>query len=276
MALKTLDTNMIEFVKENYDKMPYKDIAEKFGVKTKCINYIIEKRLKLVNAHRKRTFDSRKIIANDGFFETPSADWAYILGFLVADGHIAKDRPRIHIGLARKDVEHLKKIRDILSPDSIVREFCSGGFDKCELQITSRQMYDDLCKLGFRHQKSGFEPLLLNIVPQQFKYDYLRGIIDGDGCISCFTRNRKINNRNYLCKDSKLSITSAGFKFLQDIQNNLCFGYGNMFQIKNYFIYQISNRKSIIKIGALMYNNNNLRLDRKYRKFLLIKEFDND
>lgn len=112
------------------------------------------------------------------FSEITTAEQAYILGLMAADGNISEPHPRIIFGLQASDAHLVEWVRDRLNPKASIYR-TRDGFAK--IQITSSRMVSDLARYGVVPRKSltlqwpsGLGPLLR---------PYLTGHFDGDGWI---------------------------------------------------------------------------------------------
>lgn len=105
-------------------------------------------------------------------------------------------------------------------------------------------------------------------VPEDFILDYLRGIIDGDGCIYIGRNGPK----GCKYKRFNLSVCSASYNFLNKIQKY--FNCGRIIKIKKYFVWKTENSREIYNILSKLYNGN-FCLQRKYFKFLELSEYLN-
>ena len=213
-----------------------------------------------------------KLTANDDFFNVIGSEQAYILGFLITDGHIEKDRPRIIINLSDKDKKHLEDIRDIISPKSIISiptwKKTTKEYNGCTLGFTSDKIYNYLKKIGFTHNKTGNEPNLFPIIPKEYHWDYLRGIIDGDGGIYYGIYNRRKNNKVF--KSIRIQISSLSKRFLEEIKEFI--GFGSINFSRGCFNYYTTKHKHIVDIGDKIYYKSNLiKIERKYNKYLEVK-----
>lgn len=132
------------------------------------------------NNIEKRNVGSRGII-NENYFEiinTPEK--AYLLGLIETDGSIRQDLSQVTI--SQKDSEQwwiLCMIRDFIQPDAQ------------SLNIHNKKICNDLFKKGiipnktYTNSKENID-ILWESVPQEFKYDFIRGVLDGDGNIRWF------------------------------------------------------------------------------------------
>ena len=116
---------------------------------------------------------------------------AYFLGLVSADGCIQKhkDRPntyRITLSLWDTDLEILQKIRDIINPEINIYTSGSkikGRHDMKILQVSDSKLCQQLIGHGVTERKAHtLKPCLS--VPANLLHHYVRGIMDGDGCVS--------------------------------------------------------------------------------------------
>ena len=104
----------------------------------------------------------------------------YLAGLITSDGCLSKDGR--HINITSKDPEFLEKIR---STFSLVNKVGIKNKDRINqayyLQIGNTDFYEFLLSVGLTPSKS-LSLKDLNIPKGKF-CDFLRGLIDGDGCI---------------------------------------------------------------------------------------------
>lgn len=207
--------------------------------------------------------------ANDNFFSEWSVDMAYILGFISADGCIKNDR-RFCICLQRGDIEVLEYMKSAMELTNPIRVFIgSDGTDKCELEVTSPKMCSDLLALNVTPAKT-YTILPPDNIPDDYMSHYIRGIFDGDGCISLWRTRGGIQYTAECCLDS----ASKGFidRIYTYLLSN---GVHSNIYIKNLKvvnrvpIYRIRTcGKNTISFCEFMYSNGGYRLTRKYDKYL--------
>jgi len=120
-----------------------------------------------------------KYTHNDKVFDDiDTEEKAYWLGFLYADGAVNGKRPCVALGLAVRDLEHLKKFRDLISPDqaNIPRD----KVDQVKLTIYNKHFYEKLIMHGCIPQKT-FKLRFPTTVPDTLISHFIRGYFDGDG-----------------------------------------------------------------------------------------------
>lgn len=163
----------------------------------------------------------KTLAVNKNFFKNWSAGMAYVLGFFSADGCLTVNpRGSHYVEFVSTDEDILQKIRLVLESEHKIRrrEYSHKGWkDLYRLQIGSKEMFNDLVRLGFTVNKS--KTIRLPEVPERHFADYLRGYFDGDGCI---------NYGRYRYKDRRSSkyhiifrLTSASKDFLTALSGSI-------------------------------------------------------
>lgn len=204
---------------------------------------------------------SRKYFVNSDFFSQPTHDMWYIIGFVAADGNIAKYSNSLDITLAEKDSEILEKISKTMEFTGNVKHFVpKSGHPQCRLTITDKKIVKDLEQYNIVKAKTFI--YRMPEIPDNFLGDYLRGYLDGDGWVS---------------SDGKsCSIITASEGFMRDLlstYNKLGLTYSLYTdERKEHIVYDIRilNESSLTKFKNLIYNNideNSLFLERKKSRF---------
>lgn len=256
-----------KFIQDNYMTMSYSDIAIQLGLDTDNVRAWALKHLGIKK--QQRNFN-RQYFKN---ITTPSQ--AYWLGFIFADGWVCASNNNHELGiqLQLSDIKHLQKfskeLNDAFQISTIHREQLIPGnknisvTDSCILRVYSKEIVEDLIHNGVVLNKtySSTYP----VVSQKLFFDFLRGYIDGDGCIYVSKNNKSL----------QVHITSANNSVLEYIQQQL-----EQYEISSK-IYQESERKYRIyingqyacKLCTLLYRNtdNHIRLERKYDKYMTYK-----
>lgn len=243
-------------------------IAEKYGVSNQGVNGLF--RSYNLNGIYGRS-DTRKFKANDDFFDTWTWQMAYLLGFLLADGNVKDGIVRLE--LQEKDSEVVYFLRDCICPTQEVKfrqrhdKRTGNIYRMVFVYFSSRKIINKLAEFGIVPNKTGRE--ICPDIPNEFIPDFLRGLIDGDGCI--FDKKFKIKEKEY--RAFRLQIASACERFLIDIKEKYLFGFGRVSKIKNKcWSLDLSDRERMIKVLSYIYNGN-FCLKRKYQKYLDLIEF---
>lgn len=217
---------------------------------------------------------------NKEFFKKWSSEMAYVLGFLVADGNItdAQGSSRTqYTKFSNTEKEIIEKIKKVLGSNHPIKirkpkiHKHHNGFYKSsalfELRIGSKELFDDIFKLGIMPNKSKI--IEFPNVPKNYLNHFIRGYFDGDGCIYIEYGKGKIKKKIF--KRARTIFTSGSKKYLEGLQEKLI----KNFHINNGAIYY-QNRafqlvyptSSSMELYNLMYKNSKeLFLERKYNIF---------
>lgn len=208
---------------------------------------------------------------------TPEA--LYWIGFIYADGHLAKDRPRIVLGLATIDKDHLQKFADFFGSGIKVFESDKPGKERLgylasgswRVQFSSTKIYNRLIQLGIEPRKT-YNNVIVNELLRNSR-DFWRGVIDGDGCI--YINKQTINGIKY----ERPVLTLAG----NECTINCFLEYVRSLGIEVNATIRKSKRSAILcetYISAnklimntlntlkILYKDSTIYLDRKYEKYL--------
>ena len=184
---------------------------------------------------------------------------AYWLGFMFADGNIGKNRDSIELSLSSKDYEHMLKFKKFLQYINNLKITNTNFINskRVRLVFNSKNMHNTLNAYGCVPRKS----LILEFPKIEiFKdtnliKDYIRGYIDGDGCLSYFDKLHKSPN-----------ITILGTKkFLEELLKHIPIK-ANINKRNNIYILNIS-RKKAYDLSNYIYSNCTIYLERKYLRY---------
>lgn len=253
----------LEVIKLKNNKIPVKNIMEKFNIKSNQTVYNIVKR-----NGRSHQIPNKKYNINSNYFEDINTEEkAYWLGFLYADGYIRlrrsgelrlklKQTDKKHIKLFKKCIESTHPIKDSISivkygDNKISKSRCS-----C-ISINNTKIVKDLIKFGCVNAKSFI------IKFPKLKHDlirhFIRGYFDGDGCI-------------YISKNNSgtFNITSGSKQIIDDINNV----FKNNDIIKCYikstedtYRLNIHDKIELLKLYNYLYDDSTIYLKRKFNKF---------
>lgn len=212
---------------------------------------------------------------------TPEA--LYWIGFLFADGHIEKDRPRISLTIAEVDIDHLDKFRKFFGMGISIRNVSSKKPKKTpapgqinfegkhfRVAFSSLRIYTRLKELGFTHRKT-YDGLVDNSL--KVCRDFWRGCVDGDGWFfrsnNCSTGKCYPSVRMGLCgKQQTIEeflnfLATAGITFLTTKPS----------KDPRSEVYRVGfNGGKVPKILDLLYHGADVFLDRKNQKYLQFVE----
>lgn len=214
---------------------------------------------------------STKYTHDVDYFRKWSRNMAYVLGFICADGNVSRTSRNggtLHIGLAKKDKNHLEKLKGLLKTEVPIYENKNAVI----LAICSITIVNSLIELGVMERKSTILKWINNI-PDEYINHFIRGYFDGDGTV-LVTKNRDTRNKNeYIYKRLQISILGTE-DFLNGIKKEFCKFYGkevgNVIKMKqcNAYRYSLASR-SAIYFCKYIYKDSNAgnRMDRKYSRY---------
>jgi hypothetical protein len=116
---------------------------------------------------------------NRDFFLVDSEEYWYFLGFVASDGYISDDK--IEIGINKKDISILQCFKDIIQPEKPL--YHKPTTNSVKMTTHSRYIAQNLKEiLGMVSNLKSKEITFPNIPSCTLRH-FIRGIIDGDGCI---------------------------------------------------------------------------------------------
>ena len=196
--------------------------------------------INLPNNHNRLKFD------NTVFDKIDTEEKAYWLGFLYADGYVSNTKNEAQVKISESKCNN--KI-----------------FTRCRCSITDKHFHDTLCLLGCVPKKS----LILKFpdssifTDRKLVYDFIRGYIDGDGCIS-------------YTKTGRLQLSIIGTKeFLDGICNifpevffsNRCKNKRHP-ESNTYELQCTANKADYVL--EILYKDSKIYLDRKYNRLAVL------
>jgi intein-encoded DNA endonuclease-like protein len=221
----------------------------------------------------KRETDAIRYVYNTSVFTNEDDISYYLLGLYMTDGNIYLPRRKgnqnsgdcsIHL----IDRELVERIRDIVCPNKpvIIRKRKEKTKSQFRFRMSNKTIVNWFLKKGCVPNKTNI--LKFPDVPQTYLFDFIRGLIDGDGSIGFYNGNRAM---------IRFDTASLGLiTSLRDILNN----YGirckisktpwftsklNNLEIKSTMqMYRIAiNGLGAYKLLKMMYKNDRLSLSRK-------------
>ena len=236
-----------------------KEIADEFGTTRATVSKLLKK--------NGIEIDRFTYHFNEHYFDdVNSQDKAYILGLLWADGHNRVDKGSVILELQEDDKDLLESINNVTDNERPLRKVELNKKNpkwknQYNLLWQSKYLSDLLNKYGMCQRKS----LVLefpNWLDNKLYPHFIRGYLDGDGCICC------------LKNDTRIQVSMVGTRmFLESVQS-ICCDLG----VKAYITHDeraddvicqlaiVSNSSSMIFLNWI-YRNANLKLERKYQKY---------
>lgn len=198
-----------------------------------------------------------------------TAEKAYILGFIAADGYIVKSNASsmtLGIQINIEDREVLDFVRNEIGFE---KELTYPNEKMIRMTLSNKDLVKDLKKLGITQRKSLTLTNILNNIPKKFRKYCIFGYFDGDG--SC-SYNKKVNKK--FCKSENkvkkykcltMNISFRGTKeFLEGVIEELNLENYSFFENKTWNLV-LSKHQETIRFYK-MYKNCPFTLDRKLAK----------
>lgn len=198
---------------------------------------------------------------------------SYFLGLLMADGSFNHKRGDVRFSMSDKqiikDLAIITNYRNKISESKNWTGFGKGS-TSFAISFCNKEVAEFLRDEGFINKKTGNE-FIPSCISEKTFFHFLRGLFDGDGCITYCANKR--TGKKYLSFD----ITSQSEQFLTNILNtlrrfdvissksNVTINYGS----KNNDCFRIRlGHKDSISVCKRMYEVSNIKLERKYNKYL--------
>lgn len=210
----------------------------------------------------------KRVLQHNPFDNINDKNVQYILGFICADGTIYDSKfakNQIAIQIQRRDRELLEKMINIINPKIRIRDYqkflkkTGKTYEYSIITFSYKEMYESMLNYGITPRKSF--TLNLNI---PITWDLLRGIIDGDGCLSL---RHRMHNKTAGTWVRRISIYTGSIEFKNQIcsflsENNI--KYNISFKKENLFAIEVSNGRSIITMLNNLYTDAQIYLQRKF------------
>ena len=261
--------NLINLAIKEYLETPEEDrsltkVGEKYGVRRQTISkYLKDMGIKVVNYQNRARLDETVFDSMD------TEEQFYWLGFLYADGNISKTGNRLELTLALKDIDHLEKFRNFLKLTTEIKTVLRNGHYACRLYVRNQHLWGTLNNLGCVPCKS----LILEFPKKEifknnkmFILHFIRGYVDGDGCLSYYW------NKQHTSINTQVSIVSTE-SFLNSIKKLFGnkHGYIHNKSSKDWEnkAYQLTFNGAIArKFARYLYEKATIYMQRKYEKYL--------
>lgn len=205
---------------------------------------------------------NRKYNLNVDYFKTIDSETkAYYLGFGMADFGMRKDCYSFEFRLKKDDKYIIEKLAKELNYTADLYHFKDSIREGYALNISSKDMCRDLIYHGIVPNKSGKE-VLPSTVPKELIKHFIRGFIDGDGCIESSMKRLSICSMSYnillsikLFLEKELNIKEYDIKSTIKESGNILYYY----KIYSY---------SFMKVLDYLYKDSTIYLTRKHDNYL--------
>lgn len=284
------------FSDEELNKIKYMYNTEHIGCKKiascfSCAESVIDRALKDMSIEKRHT--SARYSFNEHIFDViDSPEKAYWIAFIWCDGYNGK-RIRgnkatyeVKLSLSEQDSEHLAKLKLFLKSNHDIKYYKFNGFNKGQVEarlLLSNTYLGSVLenKYGMVAHRENSNKLMSNI-PLEYMKDFIRGVIDAEGSIiMSYTHDKSRPLASY-----KSAVSISTYKtllvYIQDFlyENNLITNKSKLYrrhQDRDEFCVQVKycGNNNVVKLLDWLYDGATIYLDRKYNKYLNIKEILN-
>lgn len=234
----------------NTTNIPIAEIAKKYKISESVIYSHTQ------NNRRGSANKGREYSLKENALMIDSREKFYWLGFIAADGAVVNNS--LVIELKTDDKNHLQKFCNFLETDRPIIDRTNNSNSKCSrITIYSVNIINFLKQYNIVQNKSLSFFIPVKKIPNYYLMDFLRGLIDGDGCI-------RINNHQQI----SLSFCSGNQNCCQQVCSLL--GLDNKVSFSSgVWRFQVTGNIKAKKILDKLYENSSYktRLDRKYNVY---------
>lgn len=216
-----------------------------------------------------------------------TTNFHYLIGLICTDGHIGypgctKSTKTYYCNIKMRDGDLLEDIQGVFGGQ--LGEEGENGIQKT-WRVGNPEFVQYLQKIGLTNTKTYDMDVseYFNNLSETNKLSFMRGVIDGDGCISI--SSRKTNGMrcgSYICSASKPFIKMVERYFNNGILTEITKEKSNSYKYKNIksscsLYYYYMNGKRVIDNLNEIYNvtGNDLYLKRKYTKYKVVESYYN-
>lgn len=212
---------------------------------------------------------------NENILKENSPQSTYFMGWVTTDGYIDQINNRVTLNICDKEVlDNFKTILGYSGEIKISNKRKAHHKQAYRLTLTNKELVKDFVNLGIRQKKS--RTIELPEIDNQNFYHFLRGVIEGDGSVVVSKYLDK--RRNQITNKLFVYLNSGSLKFLEQIKERVNLGNNKIltltYKTAHEPIYRLVwSGKYAEQLCSLLYENSeNLRLDRKYQKYLEYKK----
>lgn len=251
---KILISDYSKIVQSYLNGISVVNIAQDYSVTSNVIYKVLE------DSGIDNRQNHKKYSVNSNYFNTiDTPEKAYIFGYISADGFVREDLRALELTVHNQDLDLLIKIKDRLETDAPIYNVKNKPHSR--LTICNKQICVQLNRHGCHNKKSftlKFPKIDNNLVSH-----YIRGYLDGDGCISITKRNKyKYFSLSFA---GTLDII-ANIKEFLNVKSEITF-HNSIYHIN------IGKKEDVVRCLDILYNESTLHLDRKYEKYLEIQSY---
>ena len=268
---RNVPSNFVSEIYNDYfiENLTTGKIAKKYDLK----QVSIQKHIKSKYGLKSISQGMNKNRLNLTIFDDIDCEWkAYFLGWIITDGNVYTGARKNTISLCIKETD--KYILEYFN-EKIFKGIKKLNYRKARLkkgteymckplwrfQIDSKEIVNRFKELGIMENKSKIIKFL-NLGNDELMRHFIRGIFEGDGCV---TTNNKYSKTIQFISGSK--------KFLEDLglylSNKLHINSSIYNSKPTVYVLRFGKKEEVEKFKNFIYNDCEMKLERKYEKFSL-------
>jgi len=243
-----------------------KNIAKQYQCDSRLISRLLSENNVTI---RVGGFYNKKYCLEETVFDViNTAEKAYVLGFLYADGYNNPEIGKISISLSIYDRDILEKIRRVFKSTApiqireaqLIKDTSYIGAPIVNLTLHSKYLSNQLNLLGVKRNKTTILEFP-NFMPPKFLKDFVRGYFDGDGSITIGRHG-----------EPKISLISTK-QFLAGIVQNCSYNQWNSKIYckkgldENIGLLELNSKEDVQKFCEWIYKDATIKSDRKYNRY---------
>lgn len=203
----------------------------------------------------------KTILKGNPFLENSEAS-NYFLGYIASDGNLVnrnKAKPNSYAITLNTNIDPqmLERYREWLDIPNKLRKVWNKRYSVWEYSVgfSSKLIWEYLVSIGITPQKSN--TLKFNI---PLNRDIIRGIFDGDGCVSISNKGKKVTG-------CRFSIATNSSDFALQLKEALITFRPTINCFKNLNVVNVHRKEENIKLYHYLYDNATYFLERKKIKY---------
>lgn len=203
------------------------------------------------------------------FIKNYTPESVYILGLIWADGYVSKKTNSITVECIKNDIDIFFPIFQKTGNYNLYYRQRKNRQEQGIINVSSFNLSNFLKENDYLLKSKLSPNKILSLIPNELKNYFFRGWVDGDGC---FYINEKTSASEFVMSGSfeqdwvSLTILCESLNINYKITNIIT----NSTNKHSRFL--IKKKQDVVKLGEYLYQGKNFGLQRKYNKFLLIKE----
>jgi len=266
---KVISDQEVETIFEMYKEgKKVSDIAKAFGVTNSTIYTRLTRRFGPLG--KERAVNKRKYTVDESFFEViDTPDKAYVMGWFYSDGSNSLSPNIAKIDVAADSLDVLVKIREVIGSTARIvamkNSANSYAGEKAQmlyrLGIYNKRVSKQIAALGIcgnmTYTRTWPEWLTEDLEPH-----FIRGLIDGDGCIS-------------VSKKNGFAISYWGTEMMCDglsgVLSKIDVEHSHRTDKKGHHYIRITKQAECLKFADYIYEDSTIHLARKFDNYKRIK-----